>query len=385
MARGGEPQPRRAPHGARRAGGQRVDRGGQARRRPRLGLVGHARRVRPLGRRHDEPGLPALLARRWASASPTPSTPSATARSASSGPSWRPSGSSSPAPASRSTRACSRIFGPPAEQRLVTASSTPCSASRLPGRRRVARARMAPDARRGQRAAASRTRATCAPAAIRRPRRSSSRTRRPSSASSWPSPASRCTRPPATRSTTAWRRWPSACCWRRSRWPSAATPRACSSARRRRPRSARRSPRSSRPIPPSTALLELLTMALAPDRLLVAARIDLADGLSADEIERASSELDRELRERIPDGVAGLPRRDASAQRGRAGGGRQAASDRRLSGRLIAWPARRRSRRRPAWRRRCASPRGPRGPRAGRRRRGRARARWPRRSRETST
>jgi cation diffusion facilitator family transporter len=47
-------------------------------------------------------------------------------------------------------------------------------------------------------------------------------------------------------------------------------------------------------------LLELLTMALAPDRLLVAARIDLADGLSADEIERASSELDHELRERMP-------------------------------------------------------------------------------------
>jgi cation diffusion facilitator family transporter len=47
-------------------------------------------------------------------------------------------------------------------------------------------------------------------------------------------------------------------------------------------------------------LLELLTMALSPDRLLVAARVDLADGLSADEIERASSELDRELRERIP-------------------------------------------------------------------------------------
>ena len=40
-------------------------------------------------------------------------------------------------------------------------------------------------------------------------------------------------------------------------------------------------------------------MALSPDRLLVAARVDLADGLSADEIERASSELDRELRERI--------------------------------------------------------------------------------------
>jgi cation diffusion facilitator family transporter len=52
--------------------------------------------------------------------------------------------------------------------------------------------------------------------------------------------------------------------------------------------------------PAVDGLLELLTMALAPDRLLVAARIDLADGLSADEIERASSDLDRELRERIP-------------------------------------------------------------------------------------
>jgi cation diffusion facilitator family transporter len=47
-------------------------------------------------------------------------------------------------------------------------------------------------------------------------------------------------------------------------------------------------------------LLELLTMALAPDRLLVAARIDLADGLSTSEVERASSEIDRELRERVP-------------------------------------------------------------------------------------
>jgi divalent metal cation (Fe/Co/Zn/Cd) transporter len=52
--------------------------------------------------------------------------------------------------------------------------------------------------------------------------------------------------------------------------------------------------------PAVDGLFELLTMALAPDRLLVAARIDLADGLSADEIERASSDLDRELRERIP-------------------------------------------------------------------------------------
>ena len=47
-------------------------------------------------------------------------------------------------------------------------------------------------------------------------------------------------------------------------------------------------------------VVELLTMALAPDRLLVAARIDLADGLSTDEVECASSEIDRELRERVP-------------------------------------------------------------------------------------
>jgi cation diffusion facilitator family transporter len=47
-------------------------------------------------------------------------------------------------------------------------------------------------------------------------------------------------------------------------------------------------------------LLEVLTMALAPDRLLVAARIDLADGLSTDEVERASTEIDHELRDRVP-------------------------------------------------------------------------------------
>jgi cation diffusion facilitator family transporter len=47
-------------------------------------------------------------------------------------------------------------------------------------------------------------------------------------------------------------------------------------------------------------VLELLTMALAPDRLLVAARIDLADGLSTEEVERASSEIDADLHERVP-------------------------------------------------------------------------------------
>ena len=47
-------------------------------------------------------------------------------------------------------------------------------------------------------------------------------------------------------------------------------------------------------------VLEVLTMALAPDRLLVAARIDLADGLSTEEVERASTEIDHELRDRVP-------------------------------------------------------------------------------------
>jgi cation diffusion facilitator family transporter len=47
-------------------------------------------------------------------------------------------------------------------------------------------------------------------------------------------------------------------------------------------------------------VIELLTMALAPDRLLAAARVDLADDLTASDIERASSEIDRRLRERVP-------------------------------------------------------------------------------------
>ena len=114
--------------------------------------------------------------------------------------------------------------------------------------------------------------------------------------------------------------------------------------------------------------------ALAPDRLLVAARVDLADGLSADEIERASSEIDRELRERIP--TVWQVFLDATPPRSEAA--RRRETDRKRptpERRLIACPARRRSRRRPAWRRRCASPPGPRGPRAGPRRpRSRARS-----------
>jgi cation diffusion facilitator family transporter len=46
---------------------------------------------------------------------------------------------------------------------------------------------------------------------------------------------------------------------------------------------------------------ELLTLVLAPRALLVAARIDLDDSLDAVHIERMSSELDRRIREAVPD------------------------------------------------------------------------------------
>jgi cation diffusion facilitator family transporter len=46
---------------------------------------------------------------------------------------------------------------------------------------------------------------------------------------------------------------------------------------------------------------ELLTLVLAPRALLVAARIDLEDSLDAQRIERMSSELDRRIRDAVPD------------------------------------------------------------------------------------
>jgi cation diffusion facilitator family transporter len=67
-------------------------------------------------------------------------------------------------------------------------------------------------------------------------------------------------------------------------------------------------------------VLELLTMALAPDRLLVAARIDLADGLTADQVEQASTEIEQVLRERVPTVwqvfLDATPRSEAVAQFG---------------------------------------------------------------------
>lgn len=48
-------------------------------------------------------------------------------------------------------------------------------------------------------------------------------------------------------------------------------------------------------------VVELLTLVLGPGALLVAARIDLADGIGADRIERVSSEIDHRLHEAVPD------------------------------------------------------------------------------------
>jgi cation diffusion facilitator family transporter len=47
-------------------------------------------------------------------------------------------------------------------------------------------------------------------------------------------------------------------------------------------------------------VLQLLTMALAPDRLLVAARVDLAPGVDSERIEEVSTEIDQEMRRRAP-------------------------------------------------------------------------------------
>lgn len=49
------------------------------------------------------------------------------------------------------------------------------------------------------------------------------------------------------------------------------------------------------------AVLELLTMRLAPDQVLVAARVDLADHLSPEDIERAADQVDTMVREQFPD------------------------------------------------------------------------------------
>jgi cation diffusion facilitator family transporter len=49
------------------------------------------------------------------------------------------------------------------------------------------------------------------------------------------------------------------------------------------------------------SVLELMTMRLSPDEVLVAARVDLADHLNPEEIERAADELDDRVKERFPE------------------------------------------------------------------------------------
>jgi len=49
------------------------------------------------------------------------------------------------------------------------------------------------------------------------------------------------------------------------------------------------------------SVLELLTMRLSPDQVLVAARVDLADHLSPEQLEHAADEIDDLIRERFPE------------------------------------------------------------------------------------
>lgn len=46
---------------------------------------------------------------------------------------------------------------------------------------------------------------------------------------------------------------------------------------------------------------ELLTMALGPNAILVAARVDLVDAIDSERVEKVSTEIDRRLREVVPD------------------------------------------------------------------------------------
>ena len=48
-------------------------------------------------------------------------------------------------------------------------------------------------------------------------------------------------------------------------------------------------------------VVELLTMVLGPNSLLVAARVDFANGRDEDEVERVSDEIDKRLRDVVPD------------------------------------------------------------------------------------
>ena len=49
------------------------------------------------------------------------------------------------------------------------------------------------------------------------------------------------------------------------------------------------------------SVLELLTMRLSPDQMLVAARVDLADHLSPEELEHAADDVEGRIRGRFPE------------------------------------------------------------------------------------
>jgi cation diffusion facilitator family transporter len=49
------------------------------------------------------------------------------------------------------------------------------------------------------------------------------------------------------------------------------------------------------------SVLELMTMRLSPEQVLVAARVDLADHLSPEDIEHAADEVDERIRQRFPE------------------------------------------------------------------------------------
>jgi cation diffusion facilitator family transporter len=53
--------------------------------------------------------------------------------------------------------------------------------------------------------------------------------------------------------------------------------------------------------PEVNRVFEILSMVLGPNSLMVAARVDFTSGLNEGEVERASGEIDRRLREAVPD------------------------------------------------------------------------------------
>ncbi len=54
-------------------------------------------------------------------------------------------------------------------------------------------------------------------------------------------------------------------------------------------------------VPEVDAVVELLTMHIGADEILLATRLDLADGLTSDEIEDVSSQIERQISERHPE------------------------------------------------------------------------------------